>query len=61
MGQDYMRRLREGISRAWAGIIDVERRTLLGLKYPKNRLASIFIVPGVFQWEAEEDSKAKLL
>lgn len=59
IGKEDLERLREGISEAWAEIVDVQRRNILGLQFPNNRLASIIIVAEVFEWEAEQDSKAK--
>ena len=38
--------------KAWAETLNVERENWRGKKYtPSSQLGSVFIVPGVLQWE----------
>lgn len=47
-----MRKLREAIVKAWGETLNVEKENVLGEKYtPQHKLATVFIVPGVLQWE----------
>ena len=54
IGAENMRRLKDGIVKTWGETLNVEEVNTLGENYnPDFKLGSIFIVPGVFQWEGE--------
>ena len=53
IGAENMQKLREGIVRTWE-TVNVERENWRVKKYtPSYKLGSVFIVPGVLQWEDE--------